>query len=228
MPFLRVVRDRRGYETTYLMDWYRDGGRQRSRVLYAFRGPSGTRVGREAITPDTARAIEAAHPELQFNWNTISAERQVIESAPERRRPRRPASVEAPAEVVRPDDRHTTAASSEIGTAPAAPAAQPPRVAIPSTLEGETPQEQIAFLQQWYPTIRERVLTRVTDADRQQALLALTERLNPGGWVDAETIAAGLPDAAEALQRLSLVFARRRRARRRAPPQGNGSPGGGS
>ena len=46
MPFLRVIRDKRGYETTYLMHLYREGHRQRSRILYVFRSPGGVRVGR--------------------------------------------------------------------------------------------------------------------------------------------------------------------------------------
>ena len=57
MPFLRVIRDKRGYETTYLMHWFNEGGRQRSRILYAFRGPSVTRGS------DKAR-IEVGKPRL--------------------------------------------------------------------------------------------------------------------------------------------------------------------
>ena len=55
VPFLRVIRDKRGYETTYLMHWYREGNRQRSRILYVFRTPGGVRVGREALEPDVLR-----------------------------------------------------------------------------------------------------------------------------------------------------------------------------
>jgi hypothetical protein len=54
---------------------------------------------------------------------------------------------------------------------------------------------------------------------RQEALLALNERLNPATWTDADQIAAGLQQAAVALERLSRVFAKRRkRARRRPQP----------
>jgi hypothetical protein len=82
---------------------------------------------------------------------------------------------------------------------------------VPSTIEGATPDEQIAFLTEWYPPIRERVPRRTSDPVRQEALLALTERLNPSAWTDADQITAGLQQAAEALERLSRVFARRRR-----------------
>jgi hypothetical protein len=48
-------------------------------------------------------------------------------------------------------------------------------------------------------------------------LLALAERLNPATWTDADQIAAGLLEAAQALERLSHVFARRRRRARKRP-----------
>ncbi len=219
MPFLRVIRDRRGYETTYLMDWYRDAGRQRSRVLYAFHGPTGARVGREAIPPETARTIETQYAHVTFDWRSIVAERQIIESAPEvrRRRPREPEpEVVADGSANEPD---VEAAAETAADAPVerGPGPQPPRVVFPAAIEGETTEERVAFLARWYPVIRERVSLRASDVDRQQALLALAERLNPEAWPDADAVSAGLPAAAEALQRLSLVFARRRRTRRRSP-----------
>ena len=89
MPFLRVIRDKRGYETTYLMHWFQDNGRQRSRILYAFRTPSGTRVGRDALDPGLMRQLEATNPGIPFDWKAVLADRQVIEPTPEIRRRRR-------------------------------------------------------------------------------------------------------------------------------------------
>ena len=77
MPFLRVIRDKRGYETTYLMHWYRDGARQRSRILYVFRTPGGVRVGRESLEPDVLRDIESQHPDIAFDWKAVLGNRQV-------------------------------------------------------------------------------------------------------------------------------------------------------
>ena len=71
MPFLRVIRDKRGYETTYLMHWYRDGSRQRSRILYVFRTPGGVRVGRHPLEHDVLRQIETLHPDISFYWNVV-------------------------------------------------------------------------------------------------------------------------------------------------------------
>ena len=194
MPFLRVIRDKRGYETTYLMHWCREGNRQRSRILYMFRTPGGVRVGREALEADVLKQIEAQHPDIEFDWNAVFHHQQVIETAPEPRRTRkRPAGEEAVEDVPVPQQ-------------PPAP-----RFSVPSTIEGATPDEQIAFLSQWYAAVREKIPQRAPDPERQQALLALAERLNPAAWTDADEITAGLEQAAEALQRLSHVFAKRRR-----------------
>ena len=209
MPFLRVIRDKRGYETTYLMHLYRDGARQRSKILYVFRTPGGVRVGRDPLEPDVLRQIESQYPDIQFNWATVRESQQVIETSiePRRRRPRRE------------DETPTVAPSVPVApaAAPAAPVAPaPPRLAIPSVIEGETPDERIAFLTHWHPIIRERIPHRTSDPARQEALNALADRLNPANWTDADEITAGLQQAAEALERLSHVFAKRRRGRRKS------------
>ena len=212
MPFLRVIRDKRGYETTYLMHIYRDGQRQRTRILYVFRTPGGVRVGRDPLEPDVQRQIEAQYPDIPFNWNAVRETQQVIESAvePRRRRPR--PEVEARREEQ----------AGPVVSAPAPPAQEPParepqtpRVAIPAVIEGVTPDEQMAFLTQWFPIVRERIAQRVSDPARIEALNTLADRLNPSAWTDADQITTGLQAAAEALERLSRVFSKRRRARRR-------------
>lgn len=210
MPFLRVVRDKRGYETTYLMHWYREGNRQRSRILYIFRTPGGVRVGRQALEPEVLRNIEAQYPEIEFDWKAVLDNQQVVEPTPEIRRIRKNRRGEQDAEAP--------------ATAPAAPPAAeaqprtngaPAPVPIPAQLEGGTPGEQVEFLTTWYPRLRERIPQRISDPVRQEALLALAERLNPAGWIDADQIAAGLRQASEALDRLARVLSRRRRRSRK-------------
>ena len=193
MPFLRVIRDKRGYETTYLMHWCREGARQRSRILYVFRTPCGVRVGREALDADVLKQIEAQHPDIEFDWNAVFHNQQVIETAPDLRRPRK-----------RPPGE---------GAETVAPVQQPPalRFTVPSAIEGATPDEQIEFLTRWYAAVREKIPQRAPDPARQEVLFALAERLNPATWTDADQITAGLQGASEALQRLSHVFAKRRR-----------------
>jgi hypothetical protein len=212
VPFLRVIRDKRGYETTYLMHLYRDGLRQRSKILYMFRTPGGARVGRDPLEPDVLRQIESQYPDIQFNWAMVRESQQVIETSaePRRRKPRR--EDETPAVASPPP-------VTPVSPPPAPVAAAPPRLAIPSVIDGATPDERIAFLAHWHPIIRERIPHRTSDPGRQEALNALTDRLNPANWTDADEITAGLQQAAEALERLSHVFAKRRRRGRRKPKE---------
>ena len=204
MPFLRVIRDKRGYETTYLMHWCREGNRQHSRILYVFRTPGGVRVGREALDADVLKQIEAHHPGIEFDWNAVFHNQQIVEASTDPRRPRKRPPTEVPAEPRQ-----------------AQPQQPAPRPAIPSKIEGATPDEQIAFLVHWYAVLRERIPQRISDATRQQALLALAERLNSAAWTDVDQITAGLQQAAEALERLSHVFAKRRR---RSKKRGGSAP----
>jgi hypothetical protein len=206
VPFLRVIRDKRGYETTYLMDWYRDGTRQRSRILYAFRSPGGVRVGRVPLDQEALRQIEAQYPDIAFDWRAVFESRQIIEAVPEPRRSRRPPPEEAASGAATPGP--PVGGPSE---RPAGASADPGSVSIPSALGGETPDERVAFLAHWYPVARERVLRRMHDPVRREALLALAERLNPVAWTTADEVSAGLEQAAAALERLSRVLSRKRR-----------------
>ena len=215
MPFLRVLRDKRGYETTYLMHWFREGGRQHSRVLYVFRTPGGVRVGRLPLEPEVLRQIESRYPDIAFDWSVVRENQQVIEPPPEYRR-RKPKREESDEEVVAPANEAapepvTPPAVTAPPLRPSAPAARP----IPSAIAGGTPEEQVAFLVEWHPVVCERIVLRTADPLRREALAALAEQLNPAGWTDAEGVTAGLQTAAEALERLSRVLARRRRGSRR-------------
>ena len=224
MPFLRLLRDKRGYETTYLMHWFREGHRQRSRVLYVFRTPPGVRVGREPLDPAVIREIEAQHPDIDFDWATLVDNQQVVEASTELRRPQKRGRPE-PAQTITPPAPVVEIAKPAPVQPPEVPqpdAPEPvmqavPRTPIPAAIEGTTRDEQIAFLRTWYPQIRERIPHRTHDPVRIDALLALAERLNPNAWGDEEQIAVGLTHAAEALARLSRVFSKRRRRSRRRP-----------
>jgi hypothetical protein len=259
VPFLRVIRDKRGYETTYLMHWYREGTRQRSRILYVFRSPGGVRVGRESLEPEILRDIEANYPDIAFDWKAVLDNKQIVETAPEMRRPRkrRRSEEEGSAEPGSPKPHPSASARASLSGVeghsdeggrrshpstsargalsdvegqgaeggskphraeggPTPHGAEGGRPAIPSAIEGATPDEQTAFLARWYPIVRDRIPQRTADPARREALLALAERMNPTAWTDADQIVAGLQQAGEALERLSRVFARRRRRSRRA------------
>jgi hypothetical protein len=237
LPFLRLLRDKRGYETTYLVHWFREGNRQRSRILYVFRTPPGVRVGRDALDPLVIREIEDHYPEIEFDWRALLQNQQIVESSPEPRRPRRKREEDqpaAPVEVVSPTAAVETRAEAEPSVMPPEDSVVPPEekvsdelstakpapVPFPSTIEGDTPEGQIEWLRTWYPQIRERVPHRTHDPVRLEALFALTERLNPATWGDEAQVTAGLADAREALIRLSHVFSRRRRRSRRGGRRG--------
>src|SRR6185503_9097422 len=191
------------------MHWFQDNGRQRSKILYAFRSPSGTRVGRDALDPGLMRQLELQNPGIAFDWRAVLAERQVIEPSAELRR-RRPKKGDEPKAAPAPPP-PVAAPKAEPAAVP-----QPPRPMIPAAIEGLTPEDRVAFLRHWYPVVRERVDRRAADPDRHAALLSLAERMNPDGWTSDE-IEAKLQQAGEALERLSHVFARRRRRARRKP-----------
>jgi hypothetical protein len=210
LPFLRVLRDKRGYETTYLMHWFREGSRQRSRILYVHRTPPGVRVGRDALDPTTVRELEAQYPEIDWDWNALVENQQIVETSVEPRRPKKKR---------RPEDETSSQAASEERQAAARPEAgaiQAARPPIPAAIEGETPDEQIAFLARWHEEIRARIPHRTSDQVRLEALFALADRLNPTAWTDADQITTGLQQAAEALERLSTIFSKRRRRSRKS------------
>src|SRR5688572_4936574 len=167
------------------MHWYRDGNRQRSRILYVFRTPGGVRVGRDPLEPDVLRTIEAQYPDIEFDWKAVVENKQVVEPAVDLRRPRRRGQAgegSAPAAQAPPSVVAVEQAPARVEPGATAPSARPP---IPSVIQGATPDEQIAFLTTWYPAVRERIPHRTADAARQEALLALAERLNPATWTDA-------------------------------------------
>lgn len=74
MPFLRFSRDKRGYESIYLVHAQnRRGKPTRPRVLYWYRTPPGIRVGRAPFDEETRRRLEAQNPDVVFDWPTIVA-----------------------------------------------------------------------------------------------------------------------------------------------------------
>ena len=89
LPHLRFNRDRRGYETTALVQ-SRAGGGAASTLLYWFRTPPGVRVGRAAIDEDAIRLLEQHNPDVQFDWTRIL--KQPMTSEAQSHEPDRPAA----------------------------------------------------------------------------------------------------------------------------------------
>lgn len=108
MPHLKFTRDRRGYESTFLVRTVRQRGRERVRVLYWFRTPPHVKVGRAAIDEVAIRDLEDEHPDVDFDWDRILSARPPAPEPEEtervrgrerdrRREARRPTISEAPA-----------------------------------------------------------------------------------------------------------------------------------
>ena len=72
VPFIRRTRDKRGYENTYVMHAYRPAqGPHRTRILYVFRSPAGSRIGRDPLDGEVQEALEHTHPDLTFDWQAL-------------------------------------------------------------------------------------------------------------------------------------------------------------
>lgn len=76
MPFLRLTRDRRGTENTFLMHADRPG--DRPRLLYWYRTAPGIVLGRSPLDEDAIRTIEEQHPGIDFDWPAILALSEVM------------------------------------------------------------------------------------------------------------------------------------------------------
>jgi hypothetical protein len=111
VPYVKISRDKRGYETYYLLEPSADRSRQsRPRILFWFRTPPQVKVGREPFSEEIRQAIESQNPNLTFDWPRLMA----IQPPPvdvqrwrERRRleraARQAARADAVAEVVEPE-----------------------------------------------------------------------------------------------------------------------------
>lgn len=91
MPFLKLTRDRRGFEHTYLL--HADGPGERPRILYWYRTAPEVAIGRPALDEEAIRQIEDQHPLIDFDWPAILALRDAMppeeEVVPEGRDARR-------------------------------------------------------------------------------------------------------------------------------------------
>ena len=95
MPTLRFSRDRRGYESTYLVHTSkRRPGAEQSQLLYWFRTPPHVKIGRAAFDEDAIRMLEEQHPDVEFEWDRILTTKAPAVPEPrdprEARPPRRP------------------------------------------------------------------------------------------------------------------------------------------
>jgi hypothetical protein len=220
VTFMRVTRDQRGYETTFLLHSPRPG--ERPRVLYWYRTAPGVRVGRRALDEEAIRAIEEQYPDIDFDWPQLLEEAESVPPEVERRpeRPRRklqrPPDQEPgapPAAEARPSAQRAStpprrdvepAASSApappgIPGAPAAPSASARREA-----EGGGPgnplldqlvgREIASRLRARYAEVSSRLLQLPPSAERDQ-WQQRADALDPDQWSTPEAILHGVEHA---------------------------------
>ncbi len=197
MPFIRVTRDKRGYESTLVMHAYRPGGGgQRGRVLYFFRSPTNIQVGRRALDAEVMEALEHTHPDLSFDWTTLLRDPALRAGAPAeepRYTPRR-----------QPSPRPT-----------AAPPAPTVVVVEDHTVLGEAVgAERAARLRAAFSDLLQRVARRARTPEDRDRLTERAGRLNPDGWADAAAVQAGVATVEDDWQAIAAELPRRRRGRR--------------
>lgn len=222
---MRVTRDPRGYETTYLMHSARPGAPPR--VLYWFRTAPGVRVGRRALDEEAIRTIEEQYPNIEFDWPTLLEEAESVPPEVERRpeRPRRKPRPGAPpdepipgktgpeaAPTPRPEP--TTASReglpvlqnpdvSDVSvTPPAAISALPTPPAPPApTGPRHNPLLDQLVGREIASRLRARYadisgrLAEVTDADARRAWQERADALDPDRWLSPAEILHGIQHA---------------------------------
>lgn len=221
MPFLRLTRDRRGFENTFLL--HADHPGAKPRLLYWYRTAPGIGLGRPALDEDAIRTIEENHPDIEFDWPAILALSEVMTpeeeapppkpAQPQQRRERKPKSrdrrVEQPAaQVAEPeaDEPEESAFAPEEaeslrpdeGDAEPAVAVEPsqPRRGLVDELAG---REIARALRARYAEIKSKI--DQIDGDRE-AWLARAEAINPDAWHTPEAVLHGVSNADAAYEKL--------------------------
>jgi hypothetical protein len=136
VPFVRVTRDKRGYEQIYLMRATgRRGKSSAPRVLYVFRTPPGVKLGREPFDETARRTIEEQNPGVYFDWKKLSviAPPSDVEYWRERRRAQKAAK-----QALREEERARAAAPGEPEGAQGAPASRDQSDGVESLAESES------------------------------------------------------------------------------------------
>ena len=201
MPFLRLTRDRRGFEHTFLL--HADAPGQLPRVLYWYRTAPDVLIGRPALDEEAIRSIEEQHPHIEFDWPAILALREAMppeeEAEPIREpRPRRPARREQPRAPrlpgSRPPDEPTTDLADEVGAEPA-----PARIApVPTThglLEELVGRDIATRLRGRHAEIMARIHEQGFDDATLATWVAKAEALDPDTWLTADAILGGVREA---------------------------------
>lgn len=215
MPFLRLTRDRRGTENTFLLHADRPG--DRPKLLYWYRTAPGILLGRAPLDEDAIRTIEDQHPEIDFDWPAILALSEVM--TPEDEAPARPRQPEGrrsrgrdPQREAQPRVRPETPAapttepdalpedealeaeveegvSAAAGTIEDAP---PPPRHVHGLLEELVGREIATRLRARYAELSARIHERHADDVERDLWMTRATALDPDTWLTPEAILEGV------------------------------------
>jgi hypothetical protein len=216
VPFLRLTRDRRGTENTFLLHTDRPG--DRPKLLYWYRTAPGVVLGRSPLDEDAIRTIEDQHPEIDFDWPAILALSEVMtpeDEAPARPRqqegrrqrsrepgreapppPRQdaPPTPELDSEpVVVPEPLPDVAMSAEEGIEPEVEPDEPPAPRHTLGLLEELVGREIATrLRARYAELSARIHERHVAGVDRELWMTRAEPLNPDSWLTPEAVLDGV------------------------------------
>jgi hypothetical protein len=201
VPFLRLTRDRRGHEHTFLM--HQEAPHQKPRVIYWYRTAPAVAMGRPPLDEEAIRTIEEQHPEIDFDWPAILALREVMtpeeEAKPERPQRRQKASREASvprSAPAAPPEIEELSAEGE-GEADEEAEAEPPRPA-PTTfglLDQLVGREIATRLRARHAEVLSRIHAHRPDDPRVAAWTLRAEALDPDTWLTADAVLQGVQQA---------------------------------
>ena len=222
MPFLRHARDKRGYETTFVMHSYRPASGQavgKTRLLYMFRTPSNRKVGRNLLDPEVMEALEHTHPDLTFDWQGMLRAPAQVAGEPERERERggrqrhdRSERGERGERSARPE-KERRSAEPEVRREPASEL--PLAILEDESLVGRTAGAvEAARMRAAYNDLLQRIARRARTPEERDRLTERAGRLNPDEWMDAAAVSAAVATFDADCESIRQELPRRRRGRR--------------
>jgi len=227
VPFLRLTRDRRGFENTYLMHADRPG--DRPRILYWYRTAPGVGLGRAALDEDAIRTIEDQHPDIEFDWPAILALSQVMTPEdeaptpmPQRMEKKRTAFARENKRELRQDDRteespvavepsvqsETTGERESVERLEPAPVPAVEPVETRNRLLEELAGREIGSrLRGRHAEIIARIEKLDADGAEKEALFKRAEALDPELWMTPEAVLEGVRNADVIFEKLKADLA---------------------
>jgi hypothetical protein len=205
VPFLRLTRDRRGVEHTFLLHTATPG--ERARVLYWYRTAPDVLIGRPALDEEAIRTIEEQHPEIEFDWPAIPRceamppeEEQATVRQPRRGRPGRwegapSRPMERRAAPAEPGDVEPEEAEVEVEAGAPEAVAESEAPTTRGLLEELVGREIATRLRARHAEVMARIHEQGFDEQALAAWVTRAEALDPDTWLTPDAVLAGVRDA---------------------------------